>query len=160
MVFLALGDVVTAALYQTGEFTRDMALYVWAILAGLGRRAPPLDARPALRLDLLRPARHPDTAPVRRAARGDLGLALGYLFAVRLPPLLGLERRWGAAGLTLASALAGTLEYLLLRRTLRAPDRRHRTAAGGYLAPCLERGAARRRGGLGAARARSRASTR
>ena len=34
VIFLALGDVVTSALYQTGEFTRDMALYVWGILAG------------------------------------------------------------------------------------------------------------------------------
>ena len=34
VVFLALGDVVAAALYQTGAFTRDMAVYVWAILAG------------------------------------------------------------------------------------------------------------------------------
>ena len=37
---------------------------------------------------------------------------------MHLPPALGLERRWGAAGLTLASALAGTLEYLLLKRSL------------------------------------------
>jgi putative peptidoglycan lipid II flippase len=32
--FLALGDVMTGALYQTGKFQHDDVLYVWAILAG------------------------------------------------------------------------------------------------------------------------------
>ena len=34
MAFLALGDVVAGALYQSGAFTRAMTVYVWAILAG------------------------------------------------------------------------------------------------------------------------------
>ena len=34
MAFLALGDVVAAALYQTGRFTHEDSVYVWAILAG------------------------------------------------------------------------------------------------------------------------------
>ena len=34
--FLALGDVVAAALFQTGRFTHADAVYVWAILAGSG----------------------------------------------------------------------------------------------------------------------------
>ncbi|MFL5518541.1 MAG: murein biosynthesis integral membrane protein MurJ, partial [Gemmatimonadales bacterium] len=34
VVFLALGDVVAGALYQSGAFTRPMTVYVWAILAG------------------------------------------------------------------------------------------------------------------------------
>src|SRR5258708_4932948 len=34
MAFLALGDVVAAALLQTGRFTHDDAVRVWAILAG------------------------------------------------------------------------------------------------------------------------------
>ncbi len=46
-------------------------------------------------------------------------LLLGYLFAVKLPPLLGVELRWGAAGLTLASGLAAWLEYSLLKWKLR-----------------------------------------
>jgi putative peptidoglycan lipid II flippase len=48
-----------------------------------------------------------------------LSLVLGYLFAVRLPPALGVELRWGAAGLTLASGLAAGVEYALLRWRLR-----------------------------------------
>jgi len=34
VAFLTLGDVVAGALYQTGAFTREMTIYVWAILAG------------------------------------------------------------------------------------------------------------------------------
>ena len=118
VVFLALGDVVTAALYQTGEFTRAMALYVWAILAGSA-----VGLLPATLARLYAStyyALHDTRTPLRFAVlRVALGLGLGYLFAVHLPPELGLDRRWGAAGLTLASALAGWVEYLLLKRALR-----------------------------------------
>jgi hypothetical protein len=43
MAFLALGDVVAGALYQSGAFTRAMTVYVWAILAGsaVGSSRPP-----------------------------------------------------------------------------------------------------------------------
>src|SRR6185312_8815631 len=34
MAFLALGDVVTAAIYQSGKFSRADAVYVWGVLAG------------------------------------------------------------------------------------------------------------------------------
>ena len=34
MAFLALGDVVAAALFQTGLFRHADAIYVWGILAG------------------------------------------------------------------------------------------------------------------------------
>src|SRR5207248_10182511 len=34
MAMLALGDVMTAVLYQTGEFKQDASRYVWGILAG------------------------------------------------------------------------------------------------------------------------------
>src|SRR5271170_7720801 len=34
VAFLVLGDVIVAAVYQTGRFTRSDAVYVWGILAG------------------------------------------------------------------------------------------------------------------------------
>jgi putative peptidoglycan lipid II flippase len=119
VVFLALGDVVTAALYQTGEFTRDMSLYVWAILAGsaVGLLPSTLARLYASTYYALHDTRTPLRFAVLRVA---LGLGLGYLFAVHLPPALGFDRRWGAAGLTLASGLAGGLEYLLLKHRLQA----------------------------------------
>lgn len=117
VVFLALGDVVTAALYQTGEFTPAMSLYVWAILAGAAVGLLPSTLARLYASTYY--ALHDTRTPLRFAVlRVGVGLVLGYLLAVRLPPAIGLERQWGAAGLTLASALAGTLEYLLLRRAL------------------------------------------
>jgi putative peptidoglycan lipid II flippase len=35
-----------------------------------------------------------------------------------LPPLLGLDPKWGAAGLTASAGIAGWLEFFLLRRAL------------------------------------------
>jgi putative peptidoglycan lipid II flippase len=119
VIFLALGDVVTAALYQTGEFTREMSVYVWAILAGaaVGLLPSTLGRLYASTYYAL----HDTRTPLRFALiRVGLSLLLGFLFAVRLPPLLGIELHWGAAGLTLASGLAAWVEYSLLRWRLQA----------------------------------------
>ena len=43
---------------------------------------------------------------------------LGYLFALALPGLLGLDRKLGAAGLTASAGIAGWVEFFLLRREL------------------------------------------
>jgi putative peptidoglycan lipid II flippase len=43
---------------------------------------------------------------------------MGYLFAIPLPGLLGLDQRWGAVGLTISSSLAAWTEFMLLRRVL------------------------------------------
>ena len=47
-----------------------------------------------------------------------LTLGLGYVFALPLPRMLGLDHRWGTAGLTLSAGIAGWLEFLLLRRAM------------------------------------------
>jgi putative peptidoglycan lipid II flippase len=47
-----------------------------------------------------------------------LGTGLGYLYAIPLPTALGLDARWGVAGLTFASSLAGWVELALLQGTL------------------------------------------
>jgi putative peptidoglycan lipid II flippase len=43
---------------------------------------------------------------------------VGFMFAIPLPELLGLEQRWGAVGLTISSSLAAWTEFMLLRRVL------------------------------------------
>ena len=50
--------------------------------------------------------------------RVALTVALGYLFALPLPRLLGVDRLWGVAGLTFSAGLAGWVEFALLRRAL------------------------------------------
>jgi len=119
MAFLALGDVVAGALYQSGAFTRAMTVYVWAILAGsaVGLLASTMGRLYASTYYALHDTRTPLRFAVVRVA---LTIGLGYLFALPLPKALGLEPRWGAAGLTASAGIAGWIEFLLLRRALNA----------------------------------------
>jgi putative peptidoglycan lipid II flippase len=117
VVFLTLGDVVAAALFQTGRFTYADAVYVWGILAGssIGLLATTLGRLYSSTYYALR-----DTRTPLRFALVHVGIAtaLGYLAAIVLPPLIGVEPVWGTVGLTTAASIAGWVELLLLRRTL------------------------------------------
>ena len=119
VAFLALGDVIAAALLQTGRFRPTDAHYVWGILAGsaVGLLASTLGRLYASSYYALR-----DThTPLRYAlVRVILTAALGYVAALHLPALLEIPLRWGAAGLTASAGVAGWVEMLLLRRTLNA----------------------------------------
>jgi putative peptidoglycan lipid II flippase len=117
VAFLALGDVIAAALLQTGRFSHDDAVWVWRILAGsaVGLLASTLGRLYSSAYYALRDTR----TPLRYAiVRVVLTTVLGYLFAIPLPQWLGLEPLWGAAGLTASAGMAGWVEMLLLRRTL------------------------------------------
>jgi putative peptidoglycan lipid II flippase len=115
--FVCLGDVLAGALYQTGNFTREQTLYVWAILAGsaVGLLASTLGRLYSSTYYALRDTRTPLRYGVVRVL---LTTVLGYLAAVMLPPAIGLRERWGAAGLTASAGVAGWIEFVLLRRTL------------------------------------------
>jgi putative peptidoglycan lipid II flippase len=115
--FVALGDVVTGALYQSGEFTRGMTVYVWGILAAASVGLLPSTLGRLYSSAFY--AMHDTRTPLRIAlVRVSLGMGLGYVLALHLPGALGLRAQWGAAGITLASGLAAGAEYLLLRRAL------------------------------------------
>jgi putative peptidoglycan lipid II flippase len=119
MAFLALGDVIAAALLQTGRFSRADSSYVWGILAGsaVGLLASTLGRLYSSTYYALRDTR----TPLRYAlVRVVLTVALGYLFAIPLPRWLGVSPAWGAAGLTASAGIAGWVEMLLLRSTLNA----------------------------------------
>ena len=119
MAFLALGDVIAGALFQTGRFTHENAVYVWGILAGsaIGLLASTLGRLYSSTYYALRDTR----TPLRYAiVRVSLTTALGYLCALPLPGWLGIEPRWGVAGLTASAGIAGWVEFTLLRRTLNA----------------------------------------
>ena len=115
--FLAFGGVIAAALFQSGKFTASDSTYVWAILAGsaVGLLAETMGRLYSSAFYALRDTRTPLRFAVLRVL---LTTVLGYLAAVPLPPLLGLEPRWGAAGLTATAGIAGWLEFALLRRGL------------------------------------------
>jgi len=117
MAFLALGDIVAAALLQTGRFTHEDAVYVWGILAGsaVGLLASTLGRLYSSTYYALRDTR----TPLRYAAvRVALTTGLGYVCALVLPPLVGISPRWGTAGLTASAGVSGWVEFALLRRTL------------------------------------------
>jgi len=117
IAFLSLGDVIAGAIYQTGQFTRHDSVYVWAILAGsaVGLLATTLGRLYASMYYALKDTR----TPLRYAVlRVFLTAILGYIFALPLPPLLGLNPRWGVVGLTASAGLCGWLELALLRNSL------------------------------------------
>jgi putative peptidoglycan lipid II flippase len=119
LALAALGDVVAAALFETGRFTHADSVFVWGILAGsaVGLLASTLGRLYAQTYYALRDTR----TPLRYAiVRVTLTTVLGYLFAIPLPRLLGVPSQWGAAGLTMSAGMAGWVEMWLLRRALNA----------------------------------------
>ncbi|HKO36124.1 MAG TPA: murein biosynthesis integral membrane protein MurJ [Pyrinomonadaceae bacterium] len=117
VAMLTLGDIMTAVLYQTGRFDRSASIYVWGILAGstIGLLASTLGRLYASTYYAL----HDTRTPLLYAAlRVSTGIALGYVIALYGPDWIGIDQKWGAAGLTAASGIAGWIEFILLRRTL------------------------------------------
>lgn len=116
--FLALGDVIVAAIYQSGRFTHADVIYVWGILAGstVGLLASTLGRLYSSGYYALRDTRTPLRFAVVRVLLTTL---LGYLAALPLPRLLGIEPRWGVAGLTISAGIASWVEFTLLQRGIR-----------------------------------------
>jgi len=117
MAMIAFGDVMTGALYQTGRFDQAGSKYVWGILAGstIGLLASTLGRLYASTYYALHDTRTPLRYAVIRVA---LTIGLGYLCAIPLPAAIGLDPKWGAAGLTASAGIAGWVEFAFLRRTL------------------------------------------
>jgi putative peptidoglycan lipid II flippase len=133
VALVALGDVIAAGLFQTGRFTHDDAVYVWAILAGsaIGLLASTLGRLYASSCYAIRDTR----TPLRFAVvRLSLSIVLGYSAALLLPRALAMDAKWGTAGLTAASGVAGWVEFLLLRSAVR-----RRVGSAGVPAPLLAR---------------------
>jgi putative peptidoglycan lipid II flippase len=113
--FLALGDVICAALFQNGKFGHDDVMYVWLILVGstVGLLAATQARLYSSAFYALRDTRTPLNYAVVRVV---LTAALGVFCGLSLPRLLGIDARFGAAGLTASAGVAGWVEYALLRR--------------------------------------------
>jgi putative peptidoglycan lipid II flippase len=119
MAFFALGDVIAAALYQTGRFTHGDALYVWAILAGssIGLLSNTMGRLYQSVHYALQDTRTPFYFAGIRVAFSAI---LGYVAAIHGPAIMGIDQRWGVAGLTGASGISAWIEYSLLKRSLKS----------------------------------------
>jgi putative peptidoglycan lipid II flippase len=118
IAFMAFGDVMVRLVFESGRFGRVQTVYTWGILAGsaVGLLAGTLGRLYSSTFYALQDTR----TPLRFAtARVALTAALGYVFAFPGPRLLGIDPRWGAAGLTASAGIAAWVEFTLLRRSLR-----------------------------------------
>ncbi|MFM2153687.1 MAG: integral rane protein MviN, partial [Pseudomonadota bacterium] len=114
---LVLGDVVAAALLQTGRFGAGDTRYLWYVLAGsaLGLFASTQGRLYASAFYALKEPRTPLRFAVARVAVNAL-LAWGCV--VVLPRWFGWPRDLAAVGVTATSGLAACIEFTLLRRAL------------------------------------------
>ncbi len=117
VAFIAFGDIIAGAIYVTGRFTHDDAIYVWGILAGsgVGLLASTQGRLYSSAFYALKDTRTPLRFAIVRVA---LTTVLGYCAAFPLPRLLGIDPKWGVAGLTASAGISGWIEFLLLRGSL------------------------------------------
>ncbi len=117
VAFLLLGDVLCGALYVSGRFHQADAVWVWSVLAGsaIGLLATSLGRLYSSAFYALLDTRTPLRFAIIRVA---LTTALGFLFAFPLPRWLGIDPKWGVAGLTASAGIAGWVEFSLLRHAL------------------------------------------
>lgn len=115
--FLAFGELIAAALFQSGKFTAEDARYVWGILAGssVGLLASTMGRLYSSTFYALRDTRNPLKYAITRVT---LATIMGTTLALIVVPQIELPNRWGVVGLTAASGFAGWIEFFLLRRKL------------------------------------------
>ncbi len=115
--FVALGDMIVGAIFQTGEFDASSTHYVWWVLIGssVGLLASTLGRLYSSTFYALKDTK----TPLKFAlVRVSIATILGVVGAFYAPAWLGVEQRFGAVGLTASAGIAGWIEFLLLRRSL------------------------------------------
>jgi len=136
VVYLGLGDLVTAALFQTGAFGAPEVRLTWAVLGAytLGMGATATAKLLSATFHALGDTRTPARIAVIRIA-ASLGVGLALMFPLDTLEVLGDANglRYGAVGLALGAAVGGQLELALLRRKLTLRIGEHRAAGGRIL---------------------------
>lgn len=117
LVYVTLGDVVVAALYQTGRFGDAQSLITWGVLGGYALGLPASASSRVLSSAFyaLRDTRTPARMAYLRVA---VSVLCGVTLMVPADRLGFASLRMGAAGLAIGSSIGAWLEYVLLRRSL------------------------------------------
>jgi putative peptidoglycan lipid II flippase len=115
--FLLLGDEIIGLVFQSGKFTFSDTVWGWGILAGsaVGLLASTQGRLYSSAFYALKDTRTPLRFAIIRIC---LTTALGYLSVRHLPMWIGIDPRWGIAGLTASAGVSGWVEFILLRRAL------------------------------------------
>ncbi len=129
VVYVALGDVVVAALYQTGAFGEVQTLITWGVL-GCYALGLPASASSRVLSSAFYSLR--DTKTPARMAYFRVAVSISFGVSLMIPAdRLGFGvLRLGAAGLALGSTLGAWVEYAALRRALGRRIGRHGTSPG------------------------------
>jgi putative peptidoglycan lipid II flippase len=117
MAFFLLGDVIAAALLQTGKFTSSETRYVWLLLAGatVGLLASTFGRLYSSAFYALKDTKTPLQFAVVRVG---LGAILAFWAVKKSAAVFGFPMEWGAVGITAASGIAAWVEYAFLKATL------------------------------------------
>lgn len=115
--FIFLGDILVAALFQTGEFTEKNTHVVWAVLIGssVGLLASTVGRLYSSTFFSLKDTK---TALNFALVRIFFTTLLGYFFAFHLAPFFSHDPVYATAGLTASAGISGWIEFYLLRKKL------------------------------------------
>jgi putative peptidoglycan lipid II flippase len=115
--FIFLGDIVAAAILQTGNFGPSGVRHVWFTLAGsgIGMLASTLGRLYSSTFYAMQDTKTPLRFALVRVA---LTTVLGYIGGIHLPGWLHIEDSWGTVGLTATAGISGWVEFSLLRHAL------------------------------------------
>jgi putative peptidoglycan lipid II flippase len=127
--YLALGDVIVAALYQTGQFGSAESLVTWGVLAAYSLGLPASASSRVLSSAFY--AVRDTRTPARMAyIRVAISIVVGVSLMFPADSFGVGALRLGAAGLATGSAVGAWTEYLLLRRALARRIGRFASPAG------------------------------
>ncbi len=117
VAFFLLGDIIVGAIYQTGEFTHKDTIFVWIVLAG--STVGLLAVTQSRLYSSAFYAMHDTRTPLQCAIiRVTVATILGYCASQYGTTLLGIDRLYGTAGITIASGFSGWIEYKLLQSNI------------------------------------------
>ncbi len=117
-VYLVLGDVVVAAVFQTGAFGSVETLVTWGVLSAYAIGLP-ASASSRVLSSAFYALRDTKTPAKIAYIRIVVSIVIGLSLMIPLDNLGFVQLRLGASGLALGASAGAWLEYVLLRRSLR-----------------------------------------